>query len=46
MKKFIAPEVKLLSLLVQDEVTNGLDVNDFTYTGSGGIVLPEDEFES
>lgn len=44
MKKFIAPEVKTLPLVIQDEVTNGLDVNDYTYQGSGGIVLPEDEF--
>ena len=42
MKKFIAPEVKILSLLVQDEVTSELgDVDQYTYTGSGGIVLPD-----
>ena len=45
MKKYIAPEVKLLPLVIQDEVTNGVGgVDQYGYTGSGGIVLPEDEF--
>ena len=42
MKNFSAPEVKILSLMIQDEVTNNLgDVDQYTYTGSGGIVLPD-----
>ena len=44
MKKFLEPEVKILPLMIGDEVANGLDgygLGDDKY--SSGIRLPEQE---
>lgn len=43
MKKFLEPEIKLIPLVIQDEITNGIggiDQYGTGFTGSG-IELPE-----